>query len=399
MTDKLLLTFNAGSSSVKIGIFRLAEGKPERIGKAVVDLAARPLTLHLKEGPAQFDLPLKKEAGEDLAELIDEVFRELGAHFDLDAVAAAGHRIVHGGDIFDGPAALDTATIEKVRSLTELAPLHQPQALRLVKALRHLRPALFQTGSFDTDFHATQADLVRRLAIPRAYHDRGIKRYGFHGLSYRHVAGALTRKAPDIALGKVVIAHLGSGASLCAVKDGQSRDTSMGFSTLDGIPMATRPGWLDPGALLHFLGPLGRSFEEVEDMLYHRSGLLGVSGSSGDIRELLDDGSEEARQAIDLFVLRIAGEICRLASTLGGLDALVFTAGIGENQPKIRRQIADRLLWLGVELDDAENDRNASKISTPASRIAVHVIPTDEEQVIAEECLSVIEKKDRPFLT
>jgi len=296
MTDKLLLTFNAGSSSVKIGIFRVDGERPERIGKAVVDFASDPVSLHLKEGPAQFELSLEGASGDDLAGLMDKVFGELSAHFDLDAVTSAGHRIVHGGDVFDGPVELTTATVAKVRSLTALAPLHQPQALRMIEAVRHLRPDLFQTGSFDTTFHATQSDLVRRLAIPRAYHDEGIKRYGFHGLSYRYVAGALAAKAPGIADGKVIIAHLGSGASLCAIENGLSRDSSMGFSTLDGIPMATRPGWLDPGVLLHFLGPLGKSVEDVEDMLYHKSGLLGVSGLSGDTRELLENDSEEARR-------------------------------------------------------------------------------------------------------
>lgn len=396
MTDNLLLTFNAGSSTVKIGIFKVDGGRPQRIGKAVVDFGTYPLMLHLKEGPQQFELPLTGEAGDDLAELMDEVFRELGTHFDLDTVTSAGHRIVHGGDVFDGPVELTTEALAKVRSLTDLAPLHQPQALRMIRAVRHLRPHLFQTGSFDTTFHATQSDLVRRLAIPRTFHDEGIKRYGFHGLSYRYVAGALAAKAPDIAGGKVVIAHLGSGASLCAIENGLSRDSSMGFSTLDGIPMATRPGWLDPGVLLHFLGPLGKSVEEVEDMLYYKSGLLGVSGVSGDIRELVNDGGDQAREAIDLFTLRVAGEIGRLASTLGGLDALVFTAGIGENQPLVRERIAERLLWLGVELDAAANDRNALRISSDASRIAVHVIPTDEEQMIAEECLSVRQAKDWP---
>ncbi|CAN7175625.1 acetate/propionate family kinase [Neorhizobium tomejilense] len=390
MTDNLLLTFNAGSSTVKIGIFKVDGERPKRIGKAVVDFGTYPLTLHLKEGPEQFDLPLEGEAGDDLAELMDEVFRELGKHFDLNAVTSAGHRIVHGGDVFDGPVELTTETITKVQSLTELAPLHQPQALRMIRAVRRLRPTLFQTGSFDTTFHTTQADLVRRFAIPRAYHDQGIKRYGFHGLSYRYVAGALVREAPDLASGKVIIAHLGSGASLCAIENGESRDSSMGFSTLDGIPMATRPGWLDPGVLLHFLGPLGKSIEEVEDMLYHKSGLLGVSDLSGDTRELIGDGGSQAQEAIDLFALRIAGEVGRLASTLGGLDALVFTAGIGENQPEVRKRIADRLRWLGVELDVAANDSNALKISTPAAGVAVYVIPTDEERMIAEECLATL---------
>ncbi|WCK68738.1 acetate/propionate family kinase [Agrobacterium tumefaciens] len=390
MTEKLLLTFNAGSSTAKIGIFRLQDGRPQRIGKAAMDFSDRPLMLHLKEGPAKFDLPLKGDAGKDLATLMEEVFHELATHFDLASVIAAGHRIVHGGDLFDGPVELTADAIKQVRALTELAPLHQPQALLLIQAVKLLRPELFQSGSFDTTFHSTQDDLVRRFAIPRAWHERGIKRYGFHGLSYRYVARTLTEKKPHIAKGKVIIAHLGSGASLCAIENGQSRDTSMGFSTLDGIPMATRPGWIDPGVLLHFLGPLEKSVKEVEDMLYHKSGLLGVSGLSGDTRELIEDNGKDAREAIDLFTLRIAGEIARLAATLGGIDALVFTAGVGENQPRIRAEVADRLLWLGAELDEQENQRNALTISSPASRIAIHVIPTDEEQMIAEECLSML---------
>lgn len=389
MTGRLLLTFNTGSSTVKIGIFKADHGKPMRIGKAVVDFASQPLVLRLKEGGVQFDLPLKAERDDDLTHLMHETFGELAKHFDLRLVTAAGHRIVHGGDVFNGPVALDDGTLKTIGTLVDLAPLHQPQALRLVHAVRHLRPELFQTASFDTTFHATVPGPVRRLAIPRAFHDRGVKRYGFHGLSYRSVAGALAAKAPEIARGKVVIAHLGSGASLCAIENGRSRDTSMGFSTLDGIPMATRPGSLDPGVLLHLLGPLGLSLDKVEDILYNQSGLLGISGISGDIRQLLADGRVEAREAIDLFAFRTAGEICRLASTLQGLDAIVFTAGVGENQPAIRQRIAAQLHWLGVELDAQANAANSFRISTPESRVAAYIVPTDEEQVIAEECLAV----------
>lgn len=389
MTGRLILTFNAGSSTVKIGIFEVDHGRPMRIGKAVVDLASRPLVLRLRVGEQQVELPLKAEPDDDLTRLMDETFGELAKHFDVGSLTAAGHRIVHGGDVFTGPVVLDDASINQISMLVDLAPLHQPQALRIIQAFRHLQPELFQTGSFDTTFHATIPGVVRHFALPRIYGEQGVKRYGFHGLSYRYVAGALAARAPDIAGGKVVIAHLGSGASLCAIENGTSRDTSMGFSTLDGIPMATRSGALDPGALLHLLGPLGKSLDEVEDILYHRSGLLGVSGISGDIRKLLADDRAEAREAIDLFTLRTAGEICRLASTIQGLDAIVFTAGIGENQPVIRQHIAARLEWLGVELDAEANEKNSFRISTPSSRIAVHVVPTDEEQVIADECLSV----------
>ncbi|MBY5642448.1 acetate/propionate family kinase [Rhizobium leguminosarum] len=384
----LLLTFNTGSSTVKIGIFAIDGAEARRIGKGVIDFRAEPLSLGLTKGLQIVEMPLKAEVTEDLHGVIDETFARLADHFDMAATRAAGHRVVHGGDRFTRPIALDDAAIDAVDALTPLAPLHQPQALRFIRALRHLKPHLAQTASFDTAFHATQDDLVRRFAISRALHDEGIKRYGFHGLSYKFIAGELRRQAPRAA--KVVVAHLGSGASLCALDDGVSRDCSMGFSTLDGIPMATRPGWLDPGVILHLASQRKQSFKEIEDLLYHRSGLLGVSGISADTRDLLKDGRLEARQAIDLFTLRIAGEIGRMAATLGGLDAIVFTAGIGEHQPEIRAGVAKRLSWLGLAIDEKANAANDLTISTRESRIAAHVIATDEEQIIADEALTVL---------
>ncbi|MGO6985713.1 acetate/propionate family kinase [Rhizobium leguminosarum] len=384
----LLLTFNTGSSTVKIGIFAIDGAEARRIGKGVIDFRAEPLSLGLTKGQQMVEMPLKAEVTEDLHGVIDETFALLADHFDMTTARAAGHRVVHGGDRFTRAIGLDAAAIDAIDALTPLAPLHQPQALRFIRALKHLKPHLAQTGSFDTAFHATQDDLVRRFAIPRTLHDEGIKRYGFHGLSYKFIAGELRRKAPRAA--KVVAAHLGSGASLCALDDGVSRDCSMGFSTLDGIPMATRPGWLDPGVILHLAGQRKQSFEEIEDLLYHRCGLLGVSGISADTRGLLKDGRPEARQAIDLFTLRIAGEIGRMGATLGGLDAIVFTAGIGEHQPAIRAGVAKRLSWLGLAIDEKANAANDFTISTRESRIAAHVVATDEEQIIAEEALSVL---------
>jgi acetate kinase len=301
--------------------------------------------------------------------------------------------VVHGGDSFAGPARIDDTTLEAIDKLTMLAPLHQPQSVRLIRAIQHLQPDLVQTVSFDTAFHRTNAEVVRRFAIPRTLYDQGIKRYGFHGLSYKYIAGELARRAPEVATGKIVVAHLGSGASLCALDAGVSRDTSMGFSTLDGIPMATRCGALDAGVLLHLLDPIGLTLADVSDTLYHKSGVLGISGISADTRELLVSDRSEARHAIDVFTFRIAGEIARLAMTLGGLDGIVFTAGIGENQPQIRAEICKRLVWLGAELDTAANTRNAEKISSKSSRIAAMVIPTDEEQVIADEALSVLQQR------
>ncbi len=390
MNEQLLLTFNAGSSTVKIGLFRREDGHACRIGKGMIDFRHKPLTFHLVEGPETFDVPLEAEGGDLLHEVLDETFGWLANHFDLNAVTAVGHRVVHGGDIFPGPVLIDDEVIAKIASLTSLAPLHQPQNLRLIEAIRHLKPHLPQTASFDTAFHRSQSPTVRRFAIPRGFHDRGIKRYGFHGLSYKFIAGALTKAHPERAGGRIVVAHLGSGASICAIEGGLSRDTSMGFSTIDGIPMATRSGALDPGVIFHWMGELGLSREEVEDIVYHKSGLIGLSGISADSRVLLETDADAAREAIDVFTFRIAGEIARLTATIGGLDTLVFTAGIGENQPLIRQSVCDRLTFLGVEIDAAANAANAETISSPYSPVAVMVIATDEEQVIADEALSVL---------
>jgi len=387
---KTLLTFNAGSSTVKIGLFALRSGAPIRLARGVIDFRHDPLTLRVSEGEHRIGAALDARPGEDLSGILSETFAILGRHFDLGEVTAVGHRVVHGGDGFDGPVRLDDESIAAIDALTVLAPLHQPQSLRLVRAIGNVLPDLPQVASFDTAFHRTNDALVRRFAIPRALHDRGIKRYGFHGLSYKYIAGELARLAPEKVSGRVVVAHLGSGASLCGLDKGISRDTSMGFSTLDGIPMATRCGALDPGVVLHLLGQEGLALREMEDLLYHKSGLLGVSGISADSRDLLDSDAPEAKEAIDLFTLRIAGEVARLAASLSGLDAIVFTAGVGENQPAVRAGVCDRLGWLGLDLDPAANAVNAMLISTAESRTAAFVIPTDEEQVIAEETVSLL---------
>lgn len=390
MTDKLLLTFNAGSSTVKIGLFQREADKARRIGKGMIDFRHKPLTFQLVEGPQVFDVPLEAEGGDVLHEVLDETFGWLADHFDIDAVTAVGHRVVHGGDVFAGPVLVDDAARSQIAALTPLAPLHQPQNLRLIEAIRHLKPHLPQTASFDTAFHRTQSAIVQRFAIPRQYFDQGIKRYGFHGLSYKYIAGALAKIDPELGKARTVVAHLGSGASLCAIKGGLSCDTSMGFSTIDGIPMATRSGALDPGVIFHFMARMGLSREEVEDIVYHKSGLIGLSGISADSRVLLESDAKEAQEAIDVFTFRIAGEIARLSATIDGLDALVFTAGIGENQPAIRSAVCKRLAFLGVELDAVANAANAKMVSASRSRVAVMVIETDEEQVIADEALTVL---------
>ncbi|HAU77390.1 MULTISPECIES: acetate/propionate family kinase [Agrobacterium] len=393
MGNSLLLTFNTGSSTIKFGVFTIEHEKPRRIGKGLIDFRQHPPSFHLQEGSEIFDADLKAELSEDLHEVVDEILGWISRHFDLSDVKAVGHRIVHGGDLFVDPTLIDDDVIDRIENLVPLAPLHQPQSLRLIRAIRNLRPNVIQTASFDTAFHATNSDLVRRFALPRELHDHGVKRYGFHGLSYSFIAGELRRIAPTIADKKVIIAHLGSGCSLCGMSEGVSRDTSMGFSTLDGVPMATRPGALDVGVLLHLFGEHHQSFEDVEDLLYHRSGLMGVSGISGDTRELLASHAPQAREALDLFTFRIAGEAARIANTLGGVDALVFTAGIGEHQPPVRAAICAHLNWLGVELDQNHNVEGGQEISTPSSRVKVLVVPTDEEQVIANEALALTTSK------
>ncbi len=388
--SEILITFNPGSSTIKLGLYRMGEASPVRLGMGVVDLRHIPLRLHVVEGPSVADIPLRAKVTDDLHELIDETLGWLSDHFALEGIAAVGHRVVHGGDVFSGAVLITDATLATIDRFVDLAPLHQPQSLRLIRAIRHLRPDLPQTASFDTAFHRSQADTVRRFALPRAMFDAGIKRYGFHGLSYKFVAARLLELAPDLAAGRVVAAHLGSGASLCALENGQSRDTSMGFSTLDGIPMATRCGALDPGVVIHLLKQQGLSLESVEDILYHRSGLLGVSGISADSRDLIANNLPAAREAIDLFTHRIAREIAALATTLGGLDAVIFTAGIGEHQPRIRTAVCERLSWLSVSLNEDANSRNATRIDAQDSKIGVFVVPTNEEQVIATEACALL---------
>ncbi|MDJ0388441.1 acetate/propionate family kinase [Roseomonas sp. E05] len=392
MNPPLLLTFNAGSATVKIGLFAWDVHGARRIGKAVIDLGLHPPRLTL-DGVEHAEIRLHAAYSEDLHEILDEAMRHVSAHLPLGGPAAAGHRVVHGGDRFAGPVRLDDAALTAIEALTPLAPLHQPRCIRLMRAIRRLHPALPQTASFDTAFHRTQSDLVRRFALPRALEAEGIRRYGFHGLSYRFVARELRRRAPDIAEGRVIVAHLGSGASLCALQGGASRDTSMGFSTLDGIPMSTRCGALDPGVLLHLLTQRGLSPQAVEHMLYHESGLLGLSGISGDSRDLLASPAPEARAALELFCFRIAREVAALANTIGGLEALVFTAGIGEHQPAIRAGVCAHLGWLGLRLDAAANAAGRLRLEASDSDVAVLTLATDEEQIIADEAVEMLARE------
>lgn len=390
--NKQLVTFNAGSSTVKIGLFDCDGQSVRKVAKGDIDLTETPLCFRLRGEGGDLDIALRSTGSDDILTILEELFGKSSAQIDPARIMAVGHRVVFGGDEFARPVQLDDTRIEAIERLAVFAPLHQPKSLALIRAVRQLFPHLTQAASFDTAFHQTISDTVRRFAIPADLHARGIKRFGFHGLSYKSIIGNLSSRVPSLATGRIVAAHLGSGASLCAMDGGRSVDTSMSFSTLDGIPMATRCGAIDPGVLLHLLQQEHMPADALADLLYHRSGLLGLSGLSGDTRDLIANDRPEAREALDVFALRIAGEIGRLASTLGGLDAVVFTAGIGEHQPAIRAAICRRLAWLGVELDADANERNAFRIATETGRTAAFVLPTDEEQVIASETLEAIQE-------
>lgn len=383
-----LLTINSGSSNVKLAIFeadggeevrRLASARAEtRHGQVLLRLVEAAGRSHELRAPAiHADVP-----GVVLA-LLDRVWPIAG--FD-----AVGHRIVHGGEHYRQPHRLDGGTLTALRDLVPLAPLHQAANLAYVDAASRLRASLQQVGCFDTAFHATLPDVARRFALPRRFEAQGIRRYGFHGLSYQSIVRQLRRCSSGLAEGRVIVAHLGAGASLCAMHEGRSIDTSMGFSALDGLPMATRCGALDPGVVLHLVLRLGMAACDVESILYRESGLLGVSGLSADVRDLLASDSDAAREAIELFVQRIASGIGACTVTLGGLDSLVFTGGIGENQPLIRAAVAERLSFLGVQLDSQSNESGGGPIHADGSRIEVWTLPADEEAEIARGTLAAL---------
>jgi len=393
MNQNLLLTLNPGSSTIKLGLFAEAHESPRRIGSGMIDLRQSPLMLHISEGGEQFDVALRSELQEDLHDLIRETVDVLVKHFASDHFIGAGHRVVHGGDHFAGPTLIDDDVLAGIASLSHLAPLHQPRAVRLIQAFRKIWPDLPQIASFDTAFHRSQSPIERRLPIPRNLFDEGLKRYGFHGLSYKFIAGALAREAPEIAKGRVVVAHLGSGASLCALDGGVSQSCSMGFSTLDGIPMATRSGALDPGVLLYLLQAKQMSVPDLEDFLYHRCGLIGLSGISADARVLSESTDAAAVEAMAYFAGAIAQEMAAKATSLSGLDGIVFTAGIGEHQPALRAAVCKSLAWVGVAIDDQANAANARRIHASDSRVSVFVLPTDEETVIASEASEILREQ------
>jgi acetate kinase len=363
----LILTLNAGSSSLKVALFETSSGAPALLGRKQFE--------GVKDSDAAVDAAL---AWADQA--------AAGR-----ALAAAGHRIVHGGPDFHAPQRLTTEIVAALEALTPLAPLHQPEGLKAVRALASARPDLAQVACFDTAFHWSQPAAAQWIGVPRALHDKGVRRYGFHGLNYEHVSRRLAVLDPELAEGRVLAAHLGSGASLCAIRAGRSVETTMGFSPLDGLLMGTRPGQLDPGVVLYLLQHEGMGAAEIEDLLYRCSGLLGVSGLSADMRTLLASDDTRAAEAIDLYVRRAVLLASGLAGAMAGLDGIVFTGGVGENSAEIRRRISDGLGWLGLGLDPAANTgAGERRIDAHGSRLRAWVIPADEEAAIAAHVLDVL---------
>lgn len=389
-----VLVLNSGSSSIKFGLFDISAAEPVLLCKGLLDEhEARP-RLVVKDPAGQALFETQREASDaDSGHLFADVLGFIEDHFGKGSLGAVGHRVVHGGPDYSGPVELTEEVTSKLEALTPLAPLHQPRCLAPVHTLKAVQPALTQIACFDTAFHHGLAPPASSFAIPRRFEARGVRRYGFHGLSFEYVAGRLAEIAPDLAARRTVIAHLGNGASLCALRDGRSIDTTMGLTPLDGLVMGTRCGAIDPGVLLYLQQHEKMSVEAVQHMLYHESGLLGVSGLSSDMRTLLASREPAARAAIDLFTFRAAQEVAVMANTLQGLDCLVFTGGIGEHAKDIRGAIGERLAWLGVRIDPVANDTARERINRSDSAVDVFVVPTNEEITIARHCAALLRKR------
>lgn len=379
------LILNAGSSSLKFCVFRRpigekwlleAQGQIEGIG------TSQRLSARGPDGEPIANNELGPEIRDSRA-AIDALGSWLRSKYAGARLLAVGHRVVHGGTHYAKPTIVTPSVLADLHMLVPLAPLHQPYNIAAIEAIFERMPGVPQVACFDTGFHLGHAHVASVIPFPRDLCKWGLRRYGFHGLSYEYVASVLPRVAPEVAHGRVIVAHLGSGASLCALKGGRSVDSTMGFTALDGLCMGTRPGSIDAGAVLYLFQSLGMTTKEVETLLYKKSGLLGISGLSNDMRDLLGSSNPEAQLAIDYFVYRAAKEIGALAAALGGVDALVFTAGIGENSPEIRQRICEASSWLGVHLDAEANASGAPRISIARSRVSAWIVPTNEELMIA----------------
>jgi acetate kinase len=401
--DDYGLVLNAGSSSLKFCVF-------VRHPTEEWQLAARGQIDGIGTSPK---LSVKDDAGAKLAdEKLDTSVKDgkaalavladwLQARWGGSKVLGVGHRVVHGGATYAGPSIVTPEVIDNLRTLIPLAPLHQPYNIAAIEAVAERLPDVPQVACFDTSFHRGHSPVAELIPLPKDLRDAGVQRYGFHGLSYEYIASALPQVAPKIADGRVIVAHLGSGASMCALRNGRSVDTTLGFTALDGLCMGTRPGSVDPGVILHLFQTVGLSAKEVETILYKKSGLLGVSGISNDMRDLLDNPDPGARLAVEYFVYQAAKQVGALAAVLGGVDALVFTAGIGERSAEIRRRICEASAWLGVRLDSAANQKHGPRITSSDSSVSAWVIPTNEELMIARHtgALLGISRRREPAAT
>jgi acetate kinase len=388
----LILVLNAGSSSIKFSLFIDRIEEPELRLRGVIEGLYTTPSFSARDaagaGIAQRKWPEGTRLGHDgaMAHLI-QFLREQRAD---DRLIAVGHRVVHGGVEFSRPVLVDERVVDKLEKLAPLAPLHQSHNVAPIRVVLARMRNLAQVACFDTAFHRSQPELAQAFALPATITERGVRRYGFHGLSYEYIAAALPRLDPAAGAGRVVVAHLGNGASMCAMRAGASVASTMGFTAVDGLPMGTRCGALDPGVILYLIDELGMDARAIEKLVYQQSGLLGVSGISSDMRTLLASPDPRAQRAVDLFVYRVGRELGSLAAALGGVDALVFTGGIGERAAAIRGRVCRDAAWLGLRLDAEANEAGAARISTPSSRVAAWVVPTNEELMIARHTRALL---------
>jgi acetate kinase len=390
-----ILVANAGSSSVKFQIFDVEDcGKLRRRIKGQMDgIGTRP---HLRASGPDGETLVDREYDNSVVSDVPAALHTAGAWLRDEQrlePSAVGHRVVHGGPDYSSPVLINANVVARLERYVPLAPLHQPHNLAPIRSILSNLPHLPQVACFDTAFHRDHAAVADHFAIPQPLYAEGVRRYGFHGLSYEYIANRLPEVAPEVASGRVIVAHLGSGASMCALSGGRSIETTMGFTALDGIPMGTRPGQIDPGVILYLIEQKGMSGRAVQDFLYRECGLKGLSGISNDVRELQTSSDPQATFALDYFCYRVGLNVGMLAAALGGVDAFVFTAGIGENSALIRARIAEQLAWLGAAVDEKANAAHASRISTSNSRIALYIIPTDEELMIARHTFAILSAK------
>jgi acetate kinase len=396
-----ILVVNAGSSSLKFQVFAVkgSGGELDCLVKGQIDgVGTRP---RLKAEGADKKTLIDQTYGADKIPDLSAAIQVAGDWLRTTQkvnLLAVGHRVVHGGPEFDRPVRITPEVTAQLARYVSLAPLHQPNNLAPIRALLERRPELPQVACFDTAFHRTHSALADYYALPQRFYEEGVRRYGFHGLSYEYIAQRLPHVAPNTANGRVIVAHLGSGASMCAIANGRSVESTLGFTALDGLPMGTRPGQLDPGVVLYLVAEKGMNPAAVQDLFYKESGLKGLSGISNDVRELQDSKDPKAAFALDYFAYRAGLYVGMLAAALGGLDAFVFTAGIGENSPTMRARIAERLAWLGIDLDATANNNGSTLISKKDSRIPVYVIPTNEELMIARHTLELLSAQRAPKL-